>query len=157
MGLDVDVYTNVKKADINDFNFRAFVIRDDWSHKIKNLEKDAFYKGDRVSGLVSYPYSFHNRFRKELFKMVIKNEGFHKVGHWLNVESGSFFPFCELLDFADNDGCLDWSICEELHEQFEDWLQRANEFLSSDYLKVYIEWLEVFALAKDKGGVVVFT
>jgi hypothetical protein len=47
MGLDVRTYGNIKLAENeDDYLFTAFVIDENWKHKIKNLEYGKSYTGD---------------------------------------------------------------------------------------------------------------
>ena len=50
MGLDVRTYGNIKLAENEeDADFTAFVIDEDWKHKIKNLQDGKAYNGDVVN------------------------------------------------------------------------------------------------------------
>ena len=56
MGLDVRTYGNIKLTENeDDYAFTAFVIDDNWKHKIKNLEYRKSYNGDSIFRGVSYP------------------------------------------------------------------------------------------------------
>ena len=67
-------------------------------------------------------------------------------------------PFYDLINFADNEGCLDWEVSQTLYADFEKYNEKAklkmNEY-DFDY-KIYKTWLETFKAAKN-NGVVVFS
>jgi len=49
MGLDVTTYGNIKLAENEEeADFTAYVIDEDWKHKIKNLQDGKAYTGDVV-------------------------------------------------------------------------------------------------------------
>jgi len=65
-------------------------------------------------------------------------------------------PFYDFIDFADNEGVLDWEISNKIYNNFKKFKGKANDFYSGFSLTRYLEWLNVFELAKD-NGVVVFS
>ena len=108
MGLDVRTYGNIKLAENEEeADFTAYVIDEDWKHKIKNLQDGKAYTGDVVFRGVSYPYSAHNRFREKLVKLVgredlLDNEGRIKWG-----ELPSEIPFYVSFLFV---ACFPFSV-----------------------------------------------
>jgi len=155
MGLAVRVYKNIKQTNNEEeYDFEAFVIDDNWKYKIKNLEEGKLYEGDCVDRTISYPYSAHNRFRETLLKLIGRDDLLTSEGKvdWANLPSD--IPFYELIDFADNEGCLDWEVSEKLYKDFKDWETKADEFYSDFQIDKYKEWLNVFELGKDRGVVV---
>ena len=56
---------------------------------------------------------------------------------WLNNETFAQKPFNEIINFADNEGCFDYKICEELIKDFEQYYDKAKEKLSEN---VENEW-----------------
>ena len=161
MGLSVRVYKNIKRTDNDDdCNFTSYVIDENWRYKVKNLEYDKNYKGDCTDANVSYAYSTHNRFRETLIKIIGRNDLLLKDGKidWVNLEHEKDMPFYELINFADNEGCLDFEISSILYNNFIEWKDKAVKFLANDdYTKGnYLKWLDVFEVGKD-NGVVVFS
>lgn len=157
MGLDVSVYQNIKKVELeNDDSeefyenqdFRAFVICDEWKYKVKNLVYDSYYTGDVVGPDFGYPYSAHMHFRNQLASITGDM-------NWTN-EVDETKPYFELLYFADNEGCLDWEISEKLYNEFVDNRELAMSKLGYDeaFVRRYDIWTEIFKLGKDKGVVV---
>jgi len=161
MGLDIMVYKNVKTTDSEEnYNFTAFVIDEKWKYKIKNLEEEKNYTGERVDSSVSYAYSTHNRFRETLIKIIGRNDLLLKDGRidWPKLEDENQMPFYELINFADNEGCLDFEISTKLYAQFIEWQDEAVKHLSSDdyFEEKYFDWLDVFEKGKEANSVVVF-
>lgn len=65
-------------------------------------------------------------------------------------------PFYELINFANNEGCLDWEVSAIIYSDFEKFNEKAkSEMNDFDYSK-YETWLETFKSAKN-SGVVVFS
>ena len=157
MGLAVRVYKNIKQTDNEEeCDFEAFVIDDDWKHKIKNLEEGKFYVGECVDRSISYPYSAHSRFRESLIKLIGREDLLKADGtiDWQNLPSD--IPFYDLIWFADNEGCIDWETSERIYKDFKAWETEADEFYSEFQIGKYKEWLNVFDLGRQ-GGVVVFS
>ena len=157
MGLDVRTYGNIKLAENEEeADFTAYVIDEDWKHKIKNLQDGKAYTGDVVFRGVSYPYSAHNRFREKLVRLVgredlLDNEGRIKWG-----ELPSEIPFYDLINFADNEGCLDWEVSNTIYSDFEKYNEKAKLEMNEYYYSKYETWLETFKSVKN-DGVVVFS
>jgi hypothetical protein len=157
MGLDVRVYKNVKITDNDeDYNFFARVIDEKWKYKIKNLEENKHYVGNRVFVGISYNYSYHSRFREVLIRLIERDDLLNTQGKidWSNLELD--IPFYDFIDFADNEGCLDWDISAVIFSDFEKYNNKAKQELNEYDYSNYEKWLETFKIAKD-NGVVVFS
>lgn len=161
MGLAVSVYKNIKRTDDEeDYDFTAYVIDESWKYKIKNLEDGKQYIGEHTDADVSYAYSTHNRFRETLLKIIGRNDLLLEDGKidWVRLEDEKKMPFYELINFADNEGCLDFEISTILYQNFVEWKDEAVKLLAdNDYFKDnYLNWLNVFENGKEAGSVVVF-
>ena len=157
MGLDIIVYGNIRLAESEeDANFIAYVIDEDWKHKIKNLEYGKAYIGDVVFRGVSYSYSTHNRFREKLIKLIDREDLLDSEGRIKWNELPSDIPFYDLINFADNVGCLDWETSSTIYLDFEKYNEKAKKEMSDYDYSNYETWLETFNSAKD-SGVVEFT
>lgn len=155
MGLDVRTYGNIKLAENEEYaDFIAFVIDEDWNHKIKNLQIGKGYTGDVTYRGVSYPYSAHSRFRERLIELIGRKDLLNEQGNIIWDELSYDTPFYDFINFADNEGCLDWEVSNTIYSDFEKYNEEAklgmNEY---DYSK-YKTWLETFNTAKDNGVVV---
>ena len=158
MGLDVKVYKNFKKTTNDDENadFVAYVINKDWEWKIKNLEKGASYIADDVERFISYAYSSHNRFREMLIKVIERTDLLDENDNIKWHELPSDIPFIHLIDFADNEGCLDWEVSNLICLDFYKFLNQAKKKLNNHEFDLYETWMGVFLYAKN-NGVVVFS
>lgn len=161
MGLDVTVYKNIKRTNSDeDYDFTAFVIDPTWEHKIKNLEKGAKYEGEVSGGNVSYAYSSHSRFREHLLKLQDRHDLLKKDGtvDWERLDKFPELPFYELINFADNEGCLDWETNEKLYNDFKACEGKAVKYAENEhyFIEHYKSWLNVFENGKQRDAVVVF-
>ena len=157
MGLSVRIYQNYSIVqDKEDYDFKAYVVDENWLDRIKNLVSGANYKGDLICRTISYSCSYHNDFRRLLCEML----GFEK-DDWLkeNGKINKDTPFFEFFEFADNEGCIDFETSKELHKDFLIWHTKFSTLykdLGVFVLDQYDLWLETFKLGKE-NGVVVFS
>ncbi len=71
MGLDVSVYKNVKVTEKEEeYNFSTIANLKHFENHVKNLEMGKMYKGELIYRIPSTTYSYHNLFRKELLKVI---------------------------------------------------------------------------------------
>lgn len=163
MGLSVKVYKNVIETnDNNNYDFCAFVIDSAWDHKIKNLNKNAYYNGTKNDIQLNYSYSGHNRFREFLIKLIDRNDLLMKNGKidWNKHNNEINSPFHDFINFADNEGCLDWDVNQKIYKDFLKYKDKIDDFNYIDdiekqyYSEKYLNWLEIFKEGKDKGVVI---
>jgi len=121
MGLDVRVYTDVQLVTpkyeqdderwYDEWDFKAYVIDERWKDRINNLENHGLYKGKKADVDVHYTYSTHGWLRDKLCVLIDRVDYY-----WRNSTPPSKdIPFVEFIDFADNEGCLDWEVSEKLY------------------------------------------
>lgn len=156
MGLSVSVYQNIEKISegSEDFSFSAYVIDPNWAHKIKNLESGQSYKGDCVYNGVSYSCSTHNRFREQLINVIGRKDLLGDDNKILWGKLTVDIPFYDFIDFADNEGCLDWETSAKIYEDFVKWNLLAQCTMDEYYYSKYSQWLKTFEVGKDRGVVV---
>lgn len=138
MGLDVKVYKNIKLIDSyeEDYDFKAYVIDQSWEYKIKNLVKNGNYKGDLAYYEISYPYSSHNRFRESLITLIGRSDLLDSNGAIKWELLSPDIPFYDFINFADNEGCLDWEISAKIFDdffKFKDKVQQDIKYNSYTY------------------------
>jgi len=156
MGLSVSVYANYNiTEDEEQYDFKAFVIDDYWLYKIKNLVNRAYYNADRIYRGVNYSYGNHNRFRETLIRLIDKVEYLDSKGHIIFEILPPDMPFEAFIDFADNEGCLDFEISEIIFNDFLKYNDKAKTILN-EYYFLYEIWMKTFEIAKNNKGVVVF-
>ncbi len=152
MGLDVRVYINIKIAENPDkYNFKAYTLNPSWNWKIKNLVNKEYYTGDTYSHHISYPYSSHNELRRSVCAMLGQDPK-----SWERDDFDLSLPFSEWLDFADNEGVLDWEVSEKLYRDFVRWEHIAYDKLNAHQYQSYINWAKVFREASENKGAVVY-
>lgn len=160
MGLNIKVYHNIiETSNHDDADFVADVLNNSWDWKIKNLKRYASYIGDCVDrGTISYPYSYHSRFREALVSLIGRNDllGIEGQIKWSEIDTpeNANIPFHAFIVFADNEGCIDWECSESLFADFDKHMQDAETKLSPTHLETYKKWHHVFDLGRKKGVVV---
>ena len=155
MGLSIRVYNNLKIADKNqDNSFEIYVIDESWKNKVKNFEYGKSYTGDLINDSLSYPYYSHNRFREALIRLIQREDLLDAEGRIKWNELPSDLPFIDLIDFADNEGCLDYEVAKNLFEDFEQWKLDAEKYLSEYELEIYKKWKQICKDASNNGVIV---
>ena len=145
MGLALVVYEDFKKTDKEDFEgFKAYTL-DGFEDRIKNLEFGQNYEAKCVSRLPNVPYSYHNKFRKALAKLA----GTDCKTVWANPDKYANIPFFELIEFADNEGCMDWEVTANLAKDFKDLHHKAKEVFSKEMMDHYEDWGLILEFAED--------
>lgn len=162
MGLWVSVFKDIKETtNVDEYDFIAYVIDENWKYKIKNLKEDGYYEGKRTGSEVNYSYSTHNRFREHLLQIIGRNDLLLKDGKidWVQLEKETEIPFYELINFADNEGCLDFEISNILYKNFIEWRDKAIKYFEKDdyFASKYLDWVNVFKDGKETNNVVVFS
>ena len=155
MGLDIAVYTNVvQMPDGMDYDFQAYVIDKEWKWKIKNLIDGGHYVGKREDVTLSYPCSSHGFFRIMLMDMLMDRK--IDKDNWCKIiEANPQLPFAPFIDFADNEGCLDWEVSKQLYEDFATyWVTFFKTYTNEVWRENYHNWMKVFKIASEKNGVI---
>lgn len=152
MGLSTIIYTNVelkKKQELdyeNDNEFHAFVIVPEWIDRISDLKDQAIYVGiSKPMQGVSYSYSTHGNLRRAICEKMLGID-------WEDIKPGQDFE--KWINFADNEGCISWTTCKALYEQFKKWLPVAKDSLQGWQLQCYEQWMSDFELAGNNMGVI---
>ena len=155
MGLDVHVFKNITKSNDEDAcGFVAFVVSERWNHKIRNLDLNARYTGDVADESISCAYGYHSRFRESLIKLIGRDDLLKEDGtiNWAILPCG--IPFYDFIDFADNEGCLDWETSKHIYNDFKNFESKAKDFYNDFQFDFYQKWLNIFKTAQNKGVVV---
>jgi len=63
-------------------------------------------------------------------------------------------PFNDFIDFADNEGCLDWEVSKKLYGDFKNHNKKAKEIMGAYWYEQYELWMNTFKVAKNNGVVV---
>lgn len=71
-----------------------------------------------------------------------------------------FRRVAEIIHFADNEGCFDWLICQELIKDFEKYYDRAKSLLDNSledfYWQLYTDTMQVLRDCIVCQGVVLY-
>lgn len=161
MSLDITVrmyiskYSNENPINDKDYEkyyddgaFQMFVLTPDWNDRISDAEPDTWYKSVDARDGVRYTYITHNRFRQAIADVVYTGTV------WYHIKEG---PFAEFLDFADNEGCITWTTCGKLYDDFVEWHEYFKKYWSGSevgeyYINLYEQWMKDFADAHDTKG-----
>lgn len=160
MGLSVTVYKNIKHCNDEDANFVAYVADKSWKWKVKNLIYNQAYKGDFIDNVgIDCGYGFHGLFRGFLLKIAGRPDLIGSDGkvEYEKIYKEKGLPFFDLIDFADNEGCLDWEVAEKILVDFELYAEKASQSDNAVMSERYVKWHGVFRAAVDHKGVIVFS
>lgn len=96
-------------------------------------------------------YSYYRNLLSSVFISLSRN--MTKLEHedyWETLEKQTHAPFYELINFADNEGCIGPVAAEKL---YQDHVNGRSQFLAAhpDYIYMYDEWTEAFDLARHDG------
>lgn len=67
-------------------------------------------------------------------------------------------PFYEIINFADNEGCLDYEVAAKLLKDFTEYKDKfyALDEVPEYFQGIYNEWIDVCELAVKEKGVIEF-
>lgn len=101
-----------------------------------------------------------------LCEQIGESEVYCSYGTWgvfrnlLRMISDSEDSFAEIIHFADNEGCFDWLICQELIKDFEEYYDKAKQQLeyidTGFYWDLYQDTMQVLRDCIDCKGVVIY-
>jgi hypothetical protein len=124
----------------------------EWPGRTEGIGDAPVYAFAESFGFRAGSYSGHGWFRDNLALLV----GYLSAeARWTDEAAG---PFLELIDFADNEGCIGSVVAAKLAADFAKWQERAEKFAPSlregDYwLATYANWRKAFEMAADSGAV----
>jgi hypothetical protein len=164
MGLDIVYFTNVQAlappGDVesvaewaNENQAIRYYVLDGMEGRLAGLDAE-WVRGEFAGMFRAGSYSGYNQWRDLLARTVL---GVGAGEIWASAHGLEGKPFVELIDFADNEGCLGPVVCAKLNTDFE---THRNEFINGagvdDYdVELYDKWAEAFA-ATAEGGIVGF-
>jgi len=160
MGFDIAYFTNAKPIELPyDVKDAAAWSRENCAIQYYTLEgQEARLEGlpagwvtaDFVDGFRAGSYSGYNRWRRLLSKSVL---GADADEVWENPRRFDGKPFVELIDFADNEGCIGPIISAKLAKDFQG---QRNAFAKADGveeydLSLYDNWAKAFVTVAGTG------
>jgi len=151
MELDISVYKNVIPSDDETECFTIYNIPEFRARCTAFPEGD--YEAEEIFSFRAGSYSTYNELRRQIAGLI--NTTPEKV--WKNPDYYSQKPFYELINFADNEGTIDFIVSEKLAKDFQQSLPLAEErIIKSHYLETYKCFLTAFTLAAKNKGIVRF-
>lgn len=156
MGLSVRVMMHPELCtSYNDNAYKIYTIDPAWNYKIKNFKAGEYYIGEIYLSDISCGYSSHNKFRELLVKHTGRTDKLNFRDEIIFEMLDDTVPFYDFIDFADNEGCLDYEISEKIYQDFVKHYYVYTEL--SDYFKqIYKSWMNVFETCRLNKGVVIF-
>jgi hypothetical protein len=160
MGLSVSVYKNIKPCSDEDANFVAYVASENWKWKVKNLIYNQAYEGEFIENVgIDCGYGFHGLFRGFLLSIAGRQDLLCEDGKvdYEKIYTENSLPFFDLIDFADNEGCLDWEVSEKILSDFDLYAEKAKKSDNAVMSERYEKWHDIFKAAVEHKGVVEFS
>lgn len=163
MGLDVTAYKQIRLADADtvrdDADLLYVLVNPDFPGRADDLKDRAKYDyADSIRGY-SGPYSSYNEWRNELAKVAgwpavehIDHRGTRKL-HAAGAWAANGGPFWELINFADNEGCIGAVVSAKLAKDFAEFQTKADTHWDAWFRQIYAKWRAVFEFATDAGAV----
>ena len=170
MGLDVSVYRNYKVIERNeenvdedgyfegDYDFHVYQAIPEWNYKCEELEIDEYYTADRICHSISYPYSSHMWFRKELLKLIGRDDLIKGYDiDWDGIVENTDMDFYEFINFSDCEGTLDSKISKVILGNFLKYEDKVRGMDREDrFVNCYDSWIETFTEGSKDNSVVIF-
>lgn len=148
MGLSIKVWNNLRPIENETDGSLVIIELLEFKDRFKNL-RPGKYDANLIKSYYSYPYSMHKEFRDYLAQIFTLT--FEEVV--TNSEKYTRLPFFELINFPDNESCMDWETAQKLHQDFVHYKNHAFKVLPNEYHDIYNQWTEIFELAKENGVV----
>jgi hypothetical protein len=168
MGLDITVYTNLKKVEGGEGidqrypedrepldGYAKFYVNPDFPGRADEIEDRAIYAADEEDSFRAGSYVGYNNWREKLARIA----GYTPEECWNNPNKCKDLPFYELVNFSDCEGTLGTAVCKELAKDFEEFQDAATSFKdyeSGYFHSLYIKWRSTFEVAAENNGAVAF-
>jgi len=116
--------------------------------------EDGYYGYENSMDFRAGSYSGYNQWRDELARMagyapVASDHSPYAAGAW-QKKSG---PFWELINFADNEGCIGPKTSAKLAKDFAEFQHAADLNPDEWFRQKYAYWRKAFELASNDGAV----
>lgn len=162
MGLAVTAYKKIRivENDLDDEDLLRILVNPAFPGRADDLVDGATYDyADSMRGW-SAPYSSYGEWRNQLaalagYPAVDHADGrrgvrkLHTAGAWA-MNGG---PFWELINFADNEGCIGAVVSAKLARDFAEHQSKADAHSDPWFRERYAQWRSVFEFAADGGAV----
>jgi len=155
MGLSVTLHKKVEPSPLNDNgDFMAYQTDEMFLYNSTALQDGAWYVSKKQEHVIDYPYSSHRIFREKLASLV----GLTAEQIWATPDKFKLTPFFRIINFADNEGVIDWVSAKKLAKEFELYKEVAESDFANDvhFLNAYQSWMDGFVKCARKGNVIEF-
>lgn len=161
MGLDVTAYRKVRLVANDPSNedlFRALV-NPQFPGRADDLQDGGAYEYEDTMRGWSASCSTYGEWRNELAKLAGYPERLHvghrgpRLLHSAGAWESSGGPFWELINFADNEGCIGADVSAKLATEFAEFQAKAEAHRDPWFRSMYDLWRAVFEFAADGGAV----
>jgi hypothetical protein len=158
MGLDISAYSKIRRLPLptdedHSGEHARIYPNPDFPEQAEGIE-DGYYEYEHGMDFRAGSYSGYNEWRNELARLagyapVERDHSPYAAGAW-QKKSG---PFWELINFADNEGCIGPKTSAKLAKDFAEFQHNADLHPDEWFRAKYAEWRKAFELAADAGAV----
>ena len=158
MGLDITCYEKVEPFEgeptenqLEDGDLIYWCTLEGYESRLDGIKADYLLSSGEEFEFRAGSYGGYNQWRN-LLALAINGQSAR--WHWENAES-EHLPFGELINFADNEGCIGPKTSAKLAKDFESYGEKFAAHLEvDDYDRErYLYWSRGFRLAADTGCV----
>lgn len=149
MGLDITAYEYVEKSENDRGDFIKYNIKD-FAERGDDLVEDAWYWGSGATfTFLAGSYLGYGAWQSRLCEFV------HGMTHdeFWKLEDAAGKVFAELLNYAGNEGVIGPKTSAKLAADFEAWHERFVQENDEYDVRVYVNFMRAFQIAKDTGAV----
>lgn len=156
MGLDIRYYEHIEPVEdpttdaIEDGDVIDWFTLDGYESRLDGIEATYMRPSGKSNSFRAGSYGWYNHWRN-LLAEVIRGKTAKEI--WAMPDSSE--PFNELINFADNEGCMGPKTCAKLAKDFEDYGEKfAADSRTDDYdREKYTLWCRAFQTAANTGCV----
>lgn len=158
MGLDIYVFTDATKTETiaNDVDMQnddlIFVSNTAFPNRLGNME-EGWYEAAAQDDFRAGSYSGYSIWRDTLCRTI---HGISAEEFWNSDKAESSEPFAELINMADNEGCLGTSVCLKLAEDFDKYYDQLAAAEGADQFWNLDKWRDGLRQAGENNGFLLF-
>lgn len=156
MGLSVTLHKGVSPSPLNDNgDFMAYQTDEMFLYNSTALQDGAWYVSKKQEHVIDYAYSSHRVFREKLASLI----GLTAEQIWATPSKYKHNPFFKFINFADNEGVIDWISAKEIAADFVKYKDDAQKDFANDvhFINAYQSWMDGFLKCAKKGNVIEFS
>lgn len=151
MGLDISVFKNLVRQDQESEELWSIYNIDCFAERNTKFPSGQ-YCAERILRFGAGSYGGYNQFRRSLANMLNTTP----EAIWENAAEWKDKPFYEIIDFADNEGSIDYEVAENLLSDFIEYKEKAEFVLSNWEWEKYKDFMAALTLCVENKGVMVY-